>query len=421
MKQNTNPYVAYVGLDWADLKHDVSVVSAAGGPPVHQVIASTPEALNEWLTGLRKQYPEGQIAICLEQSKGAVIFHLLGYDFLTIFPINPKNLARYRESFTSSGAKSDITDADLIREFVVVHQDRLRPWKPDDEQTRTISFMVEGRRKAIDERTRMTNRLRSTLKLYFPQAIQLVGEKLHSTMALDFLRKWPQLSDLQRAKSQTIQTFYSLHNSRSIKLLEERQKLIKTALPLTKDKAVISSCLITTKLLIGQIEQLTKAINEFDLAISSLYNNHPDKNIFDSFPGSGDVLGPRLIAAWGSDRNRYESADNMQNYAGTGPVTKASGKSKMVVRRLACPKFLLQTFHEFANCSRKTSIWAQSYYEMMRERGKSHHMAVRSLAFKWVRIMFRCWQNRTEYDEIKYLKALRMSGAPLLKFISICP
>jgi len=417
MKQKSNQYVAFVGLDWADQKHDISIVSAAGGVPVHQIITHTPEALNEWLMELRQQYPEGQIAICLEQSKGAIIFHLLGYDFLTIFPINPKNLARYRESFTSSGAKSDITDADLIREFVVVHQDRLRPWKPDDQYTRAISFMVEGRRKAIDERTRMTNKLRSNLKLYFPQAIPLVGSKLYSTMALDFLHKWPQLSDIQRAKSTTVEKFYFAHNSRSTTLVNERQQLIKSALPLTKDKAVVSSSLLITKLLINQIEQLNIAINEFDLEIRSLYNNHPDKDIFDSFPGSGDALGPRLLAAWGSDRDRYDSADSMQNYAGTGPVTRASGKSKIIVRRLACPKFLLQTFHEFANCSRKTSIWAQSYYEMLRERGKGHHMAIRSLAFKWVRIMFRCWQNRTEYDEIKYLKALKKSGAPLLKFI----
>ena len=417
MKNKTNQYAAFVGLDWADQKHDISVVSSAGGIPVHQVITHTPEALNEWLDKLRQQYPKGQIAICLEQSKGAIIFHLLGYDFLTIFPINPKNFARYRESFTSSGAKSDITDADLLREFVTVHLDRLRPWKPDNEQTRTISFLAIGRRKTVEERTRLTNRLRSTLKLYFPQAIQLVGEKLHSTMALDFLRKWPQLSGIQRAKSKTVQTFYFAHNSRSAELLEERQILVSSAVPLTTDKAVITSCLITIKMLVGQIEQLNKAINEFDLELRSLYGKHPDKDIFDSFPGSGDALGPRLVAAWGSDRDRYGSADSMQKYSGAGPVTRASGKSKIVVRRLACPKFLLQTFHEFANCSRKSSIWAQAYYEMLREHGKSHHMAVRSLAFKWIRIMYRCWQDRTKYDEIKYLKALKRSSSPLLKFI----
>lgn len=133
MGNKTNKFTAFVGLDWADQKYDISVVPAAGGTPVHQIITHTPEALNEWLRKLRQQYPEGQIAICLEQSIGALIYHLLGYDFLTLFPINPKNLARFREAFTTSGAKSDFSDADYLREILAVHHLRLRSWKPDEE------------------------------------------------------------------------------------------------------------------------------------------------------------------------------------------------------------------------------------------------------------------------------------------------
>lgn len=417
MKHKTNQFAAFVGIDWADQKHDVSISDHGSCTPTHQVIKHTPEALIEWLGELRQQYPEGKIAVCLEQSKGALIFHLLGYDFLTIFPINPKSFARFREAFTTSGAKGDLSDADLLREFVAVHNDRLRPWEPDDEQTRTIAFFAEGRRKTVAERTRLTNRLRSTLKMYFPQSIKLVGETLHGTMALDFLRKWPQLQDVQRAREKTVQVFYSTHNSRSSERIKERLVLIRSAAPLTKDQAVIKSCLITIKMLVGQIAQLNSTIDEFDRELKVLYDTHPDKDIFDSFPGSGDALGPRLLSAWGTDRDRYDSADSMQKYSGTAPITKASGKSKVVIRRVACPKFLLQTFHEFANCSRRLSVWAQAYYEMMREHGKSHHMAIRSLAFKWIRIMYRCWHNRIEYDEVKYLQALKRSNSPLLGFI----
>lgn len=121
----------------------------------------------------------------------------------------------------------------------------------------------------------------------------------------------------------------------------------------------------------------------------------------------GSAFGPRLLAAWGSDRDRHDSASSMQKYSGTAPVTKASGKSSVVRRRLACPTFLLQTFHEFANCSRRFSVWAQAYYEMLRDNGKSHHTAVRALAFKWIRIMYRCWKDRVRYSEVKYLQALK--------------
>ena len=419
MNHNSNDtqFAAFVGLDWADQKHDVSVVSADGTNPDHQVIIHSPEALNEWLLQLHQQFPQGKIAVCLEQSRGALIYHLLGYDFLTLFPVNPKSLARFREAFTVSGSKDDFSDADYLREMVTLHHHRLRPWKPDDEQSRTISFLAEGRRKAVDDRKRLVNRLRSTLKMYFPQAINLVGDNLYSPMALNFLHKWPQLQDVKKAHSKTVKKFYSCHNSRSSERVKERLEQIRTAVPITTDRAVIKSSLIIVKMLVGQISQINNTIEEFDGELKSLYDNHPDKNIFDSFPGSGKALGPRLAAAWSSDRNRYESADSVQKYSGIAPITKASGKTKIVVRRLACPKFMLQTFHEFANCSRKSSIWAQAYYEMMRKRGKNHHTAIRSLAFKWIRIMYRCWQDQTEYDEFKYLRALKKTNSPLLAFI----
>lgn len=419
MNHNSNDtqFAAFVGLDWADQKHDVSVVSADGTNPDHQVIIHSPEALNEWLLQLHQQFPQGKIAVCLEQSRGALIYHLLGYDFLTLFPVNPKSLARFREAFTVSGSKDDFSDADYLREMVTLHHHRLRPWKPDDEQSRTISFLTEGRRKAVDDRKRLVNRLRSTLKMYFPQAINLVGDNLYSPMALNFLHKWPQLQDVKKAHSKTVKKFYSCHNSRSSERVKERLEQIRTAVPITTDRAVIKSSLIIVKMLVGQISQINNTIEEFDGELKSLYDNHPDKNIFDSFPGSGKALGPRLAAAWSSDRNRYESADSVQKYSGIAPITKASGKTKIVVRRLACPKFMLQTFHEFANCSRKSSIWAQAYYEMMRKRGKNHHTAIRSLAFKWIRIMYRCWQDQTEYDEFKYLRALKKTNSPLLAFI----
>ncbi len=110
------------------------------------------------------------------------------------------------------------------------------------------------------------------------------------------------------------------------------------------------------KLLLKQIHDLNNALAEYDQELKTLYDSHPDKDIFDSFPGSGPALGPRLLAAWGTDRDRYDSAESMQKYAGVAPVTKASGKSKVTIRRVACPKFLLQTFHEFAACSLDRSI-----------------------------------------------------------------
>ncbi len=353
----------------------------------------------------------------MNSTKGALIYNLLGYDCLTLFPINPKALARFRESFTPSGAKGDPTDAGFLWKYAVTFHKDLQAWEPEDEHTRTIAFLAEGRRKVVNERTWLTSRLRSTLKMYFLLALDIIDGPLHSKLSLDFLRKWPSLNSVKNAREQTVIKFFTSHNSRSQKKIDNRITLLKKATELTLDQAVIKSSLMLVKLLLKQINVINGSIAEYDQELKSLYDSHPDKDIFDSFPGSGPALGPRLIAAWGTDRDRYNSADSMQKYAGVAPITRASGKSKVTIRRVACPKFLLQTFHEFAGHSLEKSIWAKSYYNMMRERGKRHHTAIRALAFKWIRIMYVCWKQSIPYDEIKYIQALQKANSPLLTYL----
>ena len=417
MKQKSLTFTTFVGIDWADKKHDLCIAAQEDDNPTYSVIDHTPEDLHAWVVELRKKYPHDQIAVAMEQSKGALIYNLLGYDYLTLFPINPKSLARFREAFTPSGAKDDPTDAGFLWKYVVTFHKDLQPWEPDDEHTRTIAFLAEGRRKVVNERTRLTSRLRSTLKMYFPQALDLIDGPLHSKLSLDFLAKWPSLINIKKAREQTVVTFFTTHNSRSQEKIKKRLVLLKKAMPLTYDQAVIKSSLMLVKLLLKQIHDLNNALAEYDQELKTLYDSHPDKDIFDSFPGSGPALGPRLLAAWGTDRDRYDSAESMQKYAGVAPVTKASGKSKVTIRRVACPKFLLQTFHEFAACSLDRSIWAKSFYDMMRERGKKHHAAIRALAFKWIRIMYVCWKQSIPYDEVKYIQALQRSKSPLLSYL----
>lgn len=414
MKQKLPTFSAFVGIDWADKKHDLCVAAQDDDNPTYSIIDHTPEDLQSWVVELRKNYPHGQIAVALEQSKGALIYNLLGYEFLTLFPINPKSLARFRESFTPSGAKGDPTDAGFLWKYVVTFHKDLQSWEPADEHTRTIAFLVEGRRKVVNERTRLTSRLRSTLKMYFPQALDIIDGPLHSKLSLDFLNKWPSLNNIKKAREQTVIKFFTTHNSRSKEKIDKRLTMLKEAIPLTHDQAVIKSSLMLVKLILKQIHDLNSALAEYDQELKKLYDSHPDKDIFDSFPGVGPALGPRLIAAWGTDRDRYDSAESMQKYSGVAPVTKASGKSKITIRRVACPKFLLQTFHEFAGQSLEKSIWAKSFYGMMRERGKKHHTAIRALAFKWIRIMYVCWNQSIPYDEVKYIQALQRAKSPLL-------
>jgi len=174
-------------------------------------------------------------------------------------------------------------------------------------------------------------------------------------------------------------------------------------------------------MLVRQLRSLLGDIQKYDRKLAEIFPQHPDAAIFESLPGAGAVLAPRLLSALGSDRSRYESAADLQQYLGIAPVTKRSGKSETVHWRWGCPKFLRQSLHEFAGQSVCVSAWAGAYYQQQLDKGNSHHQALRSLAFKWIRIIYRCWQNRTPYCEAIYLQSLQKRGSSLFKSIPQTP
>ena len=410
-------FAACVGIDWADEVHAVCLFAAGSDAAEHRTLEQTPEAIDAWVAELRQRFAGRRIAVCVEQSRGALIYALLKYDCFVIYPINPKQLARFREALAPSGSKDDPDDAWLLVQFLLKHRDRLRPSKPDDADTRLIGLLVEDRRDAIALRTRLTNALAARLKQYFPQALELLGGNLTTRLAGEFLRRWPTLDALQRARPQTVRQFFVDHNCRDTEAIDQRLELIRRAVPLTHDRAVIDSSVLHVHMLAGQLLELATAVAEYDRQIAQHFAAHPDHELFDSFPGAGEVLAPRLLAAFGSDRQRVRDARQIQQYSGIAPITQRSGKSKVVKRRWACPRFLLQTFHEFANHSRPFCAWAQAFYEMMRARGAGHHAAVRTLAFKWIRVLFVCWKTRTPYNDAQYLASLRRRHSPMLAYL----
>ncbi len=230
----------------------------------------------------------------MEQSRGPLISQLMQYDYLVLYPVNPKALARYREAFNVSGAKDDKPDANLLREMVCLHRDHLHLWVPNDEISRSLALLSESRRKAVDARTKITNRLTAVLKGYFPQAIKLTGTNLYDKMSLDFLEKWSCLEDIQHARDKSIRTFYTAHRSRRDKLIEERLQLVRCAVPVTTDKAILMDSTITVNMLVQQLKSLNLSIGEYDQALAELFDQHPDKDIFNSLPGAGNVLNPHL-------------------------------------------------------------------------------------------------------------------------------
>jgi transposase len=408
-------FAALLGIDWSDKKHDLCLIDSATGKREASVLPHSPQAIDEWASALRTRFGGQSVAVCLEQSRGPLIYALLKYDFLTLFPVNPRTLARFREAFSPSRHKDDPADAEHLAELLLHHRERLRAWAPDDERTRTLRLLVEHRRRLVGDRTRLSNRLTSLLKCYFPQVLEWFPD-LRTELVCDFLLRWPSLDALQRVRRETLLKFFRAHNSVRRETLERRVSSIKEALPLTTDKAVLCSSVAMAKALCAQMKATLAAIKEFDRQIGELCAAHEDFKVFESLPGAGEVYASRLTAALGSDRGRWQSADELACLVGVAPVMERSGQSCWVRWRYFCPKFLRQTFHEYAGESIRHSFWARAYYESQRAKGKGHHAAVRALAFKWVRIIFRCWQTKTAYDEVKYLESLRRKGSPLLTY-----
>ena len=411
------PYDLIIGLDRSDRKADLHLIQTGNDQRHSQTIDTAPEALWEWLLKLRQQHPQARVALCLEQPASHLIAFLEAYDWITLYPINPITLQKYREAFVTSRAKDDTKDARYLAELLLNHHDKLKPWAPEDSQTRAVQQLVFHRRAVVDERTGLTNRLQALLKQYFPQALVLCGEDLWRPLATRFLLKWSSLQAVQKAKTTTLKEFYHLNGSRSAKLMEQRLALIQKAVPVTDDPAIIDSFALRVQLICRQLQDVVQTIKTFDQQVAQAFKDHEDHEIFASLPGAGPVLAPRLLATMGSQRERFQAAANLQHYTGIAPVTKQSGGKCHIHRRYLCPKFHRQSFHEYAKESILWSRWAAAYYLQQRTRGSHHHTAVRALAFKWQRIIFRCWQSRTPYVEKTYEAALRKGKSPLITLL----
>jgi len=369
-------YVAFVGLDWGDEKHALSLCPAHSSVVERATLEQTPEALANWANALRTRFPSGQIAVALEQARGALLAGLSQYEHIVLFPVNPKSLARFREALYPSRSKDDPVDGDLLLEMLLKHRAHLRPWQPDTVQTRQLGLLNEQRRNFVDLRTCLTNQLLSHLKAIFPQALELAGEDLGSRMATDFLKKWPTLQAVQKAKPSQLRTFYYGHNSRSEELIDARLERVSKAVALTKDPALLKAHSLAIEALASQLATLRPWIEQYDRQIAELFCAHPDAFIFESLPGAGPVLAPRLLASLGTDRSRFPGSVELSCYTGIAPVTEQSGKTQYWVHiRWSCPKFIRQSWHEFAYCSIKYSAWAAALYEQYRKK-MDHHEAV---------------------------------------------
>jgi hypothetical protein len=408
-------FAAFVAIDWADQKHYWKLYSPNSAQTEHGELPNTPEAIEVWAVELGRRFPGRPIAVILEQKRGPLVYQLSKYVHLVLFPAHPTTLARYRQAFCPSGSKNDPGDTGLLLEILLHHRDHLRRLDPDTPETRLLQILSEQRRKWVDEKTALSNGLTAWLKSYFPQALDWFDD-IDSPLALDFLERWPALEQLQCTKPNALWQFFTDHNSRSEQRIQARINAIYQAVRATHDRALEVAGPQVTAGFVRQLKALQTSIDALNEQIRRAEAEHPDAPLFAAVPGAGPALRPRLIVAFGTQRERYATAAELQAASGIAPVQKQSGNTRSTHFRQACPKFLRQTFHEFAAQSIKKSQWARACYDYQREDlHKSHHAAVRVVAFKWIRVLFACWKTRTPYDEATYLRALERHHSPLTR------
>ncbi len=413
MNTDLSQYTAIIGIDWADAKHDICVQTADSDAREFSRISHKVDKIDEWAQRMYQRHG-GPIAVAIELSRGPIVSALQKYNFFVIYPINPTTLAKYREAFNPSGAKDDPTDAELALDILLKHPDHFAPLNPQSVEMRTLMALVEQRRTIMNDRVRITNRLRNALKQYYPQALDWF-DRIDTPLFCDFMKQWPTLAQVKRARRATLQKFFHGHNMYRKPLIEKRFEAIQSAQPLTRDEAVITPYRLQTLTLVDQLVVTLNALQTYDREIGTLASQHPDIELFSCLPGAGPQLAPRLLVAFGEQRDRFASAAEVQKYSGIAPVTERSGNKHWVHWRWQCPTFLRQTFAEWAAQTINKSYWAGLFYYQQRAKGCTHQAAVRALAFKWIRILYRCWKTRTPYDETRYLKALKDRGSPLLQ------
>jgi transposase len=407
-------YQALVALDWGDKIHAFAR-QVAGADGIEQgSIEATPEALHAWLEQLGQTHEGKPVALAVEAGRNSLLHALLEYPWLTIYPVHPATSARFRTAFTPSGAKDDGPDAVVILTLLRMHRAQLQPLVMDTVATRELAALVAARRGAVDQRTCTSNQLSSVLKGYFPQALLLSGDDLTKPMALAFLRRFPELTAVQKVRPTTLSAFYREHNARSAERIAERLALAARAKPLIKDRAVIEPALLEVAMLVDLLAVHARHIAVLEARIAEAFAAHPRAVLFAALPGAGPALAPRLLVAFGDLPARYPTAASLQKYSGIAPVREKSGQKSWTHWRWAAPKFLRQSFVEWAGQTVALCDWAHAYYHQQRRAGKAHHAILRALAFKWIRILWRCWKDNKPYDEQLYLASLRRHGSSLV-------
>jgi transposase len=394
----------FVGDDWAEDHHDVELMDAGGRrlakarlPEGVAGIARLHAMIGEQLGEDAEEDDAGQVSVGIETDRGPWVAALIAAGY-TVFAINPLQASRYRERHGVSGAKSDAADAHVLADMVRTDSHQLRPVAGDTAQAAAVKVVTRTHKTLIWERTRCTQRLRHALRDYFPAALEAF-EDLDATDTLELLARAPEPAAAAKLTTAQISAALKRARRRHIAAKAERIQAVLRAAHLGQPDVVAAAYAASVRALIAVLITLNEQVKTLQGQVEAYFGQHPDAEIIASQPGLGGVLGARVLAESGDDPARYASAKARKNYAGTSPITRASGKRKVVLARYVHNDRLIDALMSQAFTALRVSPGARAYYDLQRARGAEHNPALRQLANRLVGILHGCLKTRTLYDE----------------------
>ena len=389
----------YMGLDWAKQEHAIAVVDGDGRIMMETTIEHTAEGwhrLREKLVDLAG--PDlSLVAATIETNRGPVVERLLELG-CTVYPINPNAAQCYRSRKAPSGSKTDRLDALSFADALRTDGHGWRPLNPEDPKTQELRLLCRDEMSLIEQRTTLVNQLQQALHEYYPAALEAFDDWT-SPSSWAFVERFPTPQALKKSGKRHWEKFLHTHRLYRPETYQKRLEIFAGATEFCGSHAVTNAKSMLAVSLAKQLRLLEQQLKAYREHIDKLFQEHPDYSIFDSLPGIGEKLGPRLLSECGEDRDRFEDHEALQCYAGTAPVSFQSGQINRVRFRYACNKNLRTAVHLWANLSRKKCAWAQVYYHQKRLEGKSHACALRCLGQRWLKILWKMWQTKTPYDE----------------------
>jgi transposase len=391
----------FVGDDWAEAHHDVEVMDATGRRLAKARLPEGVAGMARLHAMIGEQLGEdaeaAEVLVGIETERGPWVAALIAAGY-TVFAINPLQVARYRQRHSVAGAKSDAADAHTLADMVRTDSHQLRPVAADTPQAEAVKVVTRAHKTLIWERTRHTQRLRHALREYFPAALQAF-EDLDAPDALELLAKAPDPASAARLTIAQISAALTRARRRNV---AEKAVRIQAALrgeQLGQPEVLTTAYAATTRAAVAVLRTLDEQVKVLQGQVDAHFGRHPDAEIILSQPGLGPVLGARVLAEFGDDPDRYTDARARKNYAGTSPITRASGKKKVVLARFVHNDRLIDALMTQAFSALNASPGARAYYDQLKARGTEHNAALRQLANRLVGILHGCLKTRTCYDE----------------------